>query len=122
MALKSSIEAFLATRIDSIESLEALLLLFGGGSQSLTTRKTAETIGISQEAAERALLALCESGLAELDGTGFRYAPADPKDASTTAELAREYQSRRAEMINAIYTGNLERLRQFADAFRLRKR
>ncbi len=122
MSLSADIEAFLVSRIESVERLEALLLLSENGSSPLTATKVGESIGIEEEAAERALHSLQEDGLLEFDGTAFRYAPADRDVSRIVEDLGREYRNRRTEVINAIYSGNLDRLRRFADAFRLRKK
>ena len=50
----------------------------------------------------------------------YRFAPAQQLAADIDA-LADSYTTRRIEILNAIYSANLIRIRAFADAFKLKK-
>jgi len=121
MALKSPLEAFLATHIDSVETLEILLLL-ARGKALWPTESIAETLGLEADVTAERIEALVASGLVARVGTGCRFSPGREETRELVAELAREYSEHRANVINVIYSANLERLRRFADAFRLRKK
>jgi hypothetical protein len=56
------------------------------------------------------------------DPRTFHYAPASgsPLDAAV-AQLARDYAERRVTIITLIFSKPVDKLRSFADAFRLRK-
>ena len=120
MALTPSLEAFLATRIDSVETLE-LLLLAARGTAVLPAAAAAERLGIDPEVGAAKLEALATGGLLSREEGGFRYAPPDPDVRKLVVDLGRDYAVSRANVINVIYSANLERLRKFADAFRVRK-
>jgi len=121
MALTHRLESFLAAHIDSVEDLE-ILLLVARGTASWSAETAAERLGIDTEVARARLERLAAAGLLSREAGGFRYSPADDDTRRLVAELAREYADRRANVINVIYSANLERLRKFADAFRLRKK
>ena len=121
MALTPRLETFLASHIDSVESLE-LLLLVARGTASWRAEAAAERVGIDRDVAEAKLDSLASAGLLSRDEAGFRYSPGSDEVRKLVLDLAREYTDRRANVINVIYSANLERLRKFADAFRLRKK
>jgi hypothetical protein len=51
----------------------------------------------------------------------FRFEPRTPEVAATVEELARTYAERRVSVIGLIFAKPTEKLRSFADAFRIRK-
>lgn len=51
----------------------------------------------------------------------YQYGPADPATAAAVATLAALYATHRVSIISMIFSKPVDRLRSFADAFRLRK-
>jgi hypothetical protein len=51
----------------------------------------------------------------------FRYAPRTPDLAGAVEELAQAYADRRVSVIGLIFAKPTDKLRSFADAFRIRK-
>ena len=51
----------------------------------------------------------------------FRYAPIPPALDATLVQLAKDYAERRVTVITLIFSKPVDKLRTFADAFRLRK-
>ena len=121
MALTPQIETFLSARIDSVETLEILLLL-ARGKALWSPEDIAETLGLERDDTAERLAALESARLVSRESGGCRFSPADPAVRTLVADLAREYAEHRANVINVIYSANLERLRKFAEAFRLRKK
>ena len=120
MALTPSLESFLAARIASVEELE-ILLPVARGNAVWSPAAAAERLGMTAEVAGANFESLVSSSLVTREAAGFRYRPGDDETREIVSDLAREYAERRANVINVIYSANLERLRKFADAFRLRK-
>jgi hypothetical protein len=122
VGLSPEVQQFLADVIDSVETLELLLLLRRSPDAFWSSEAAAQQLGIRA--------ALSAKKLAQLGGhkllvrgaeTGaYRYAPADDAMRAVVDELAAAYDEQRIVVINAIYSGNVERLRAFSDAFRLK--
>ena len=121
MALTPPIVAFLESHVDSIETLEILLLL-ARGKALWSPEGIAETLGLEPEVTAGRVDALVAAGLVAREGNACRFSPAGEGTRALVGELAREYAEHRANVINVIYSANLDRLRKFADAFRLRKK
>jgi DNA-binding IclR family transcriptional regulator len=121
MALTPPLEVFLAGRIDSVETLEVLLLV-ARGAAPWSAAAAAERLGIDPDVCAAKLDSLASAGLLSRDAGEFRYSPENEDLRKLVAELGREYTDRRANVINVIYSANLDRLRKFAEAFRLRKK
>ncbi|MFO0747874.1 MAG: hypothetical protein U1F43_19750 [Myxococcota bacterium] len=119
--LPPDIEAFLLARIESIEGLEIVLLLAGDANGSDTPEAIAESLGIAPALCRRKLQALVDAGLVVGEAGRFRYRPASPELRAQAEATFEVYSRRRLEVINAIVSSSLQRLRELADAFRLRK-
>jgi hypothetical protein len=107
---------------DSIESVEIVLLLRRSPQTFWAAEAVAEHLHVRPELVRAKLEALRKGGILAMgEQTGaFRYAPADERIGATVDELAAVYTDRRMEVINTIYSANLERLRAFSDAFRVK--
>lgn len=110
--------------VESLVQLEALFLLRRDSQRARDAGDLAKSLYISRD--------MCESQLAGLERSGFvqRTSPPDakfqyrPKDVETDrliGELAALYQERRVAVISRIYSKPVNKVRTFADAFRLRK-
>ena len=120
--LSPSLHDFIARSIDSLESLELLLLLRRSPDTYWAADAAAQQLGIKPEVARKKLMVLRDAGLlAEgAETSAFRYAPADVKTAATIDELAGAYAYQRIHVTNTIFSANLQRLRAFTDAFKLK--
>jgi hypothetical protein len=108
---------------DSAESIEIVLLLRRSPDTFWSPVATAQQLGIREEVARTKMMQLASARLivpAE-HSHAFRYAPADEEMRKRIDELADAYSERRIAVINTIYSANLEKLRTFSDAFRLKK-
>ena len=120
--LSDDSRALIGTVIDSVETLEILLLLRRSPQTYWAAAAVAEQLGMRPETTRTRLEALRHRGLlaAGADTGAYRFAPSDPKVVNGINELADAYADRRISVINAIYAANLERLRAFSDAFRMK--
>lgn len=114
------VRQLLDRHISSVEQLELLFLLHEDASASFTPDAAARRIGTTGHSARIRLVELVGGGLArESDGT-FSYAPG-AHDAAV-ADLRRLYSTHRVRIISRIFDKPPESVRNFADAFRLKKK
>jgi hypothetical protein len=120
--LPQEVRDLIVSDFDSVESVEIVLLLRRSPQTFWAARAVAEQLGIRADIAGAKLDALGRRGILSVGGqTGaFRYAPKDAAVAKAIDALAAAYADRRVSVINTIYSANLERLRAFSDAFRVK--
>ena len=123
MGLSPGPNPLLGDPIDSVEALELLFLLRRSPDTFWTAGAASQKLGIRADLASRKLSRLVEAKLLVRgrDTGAYRYAPATDDWRKLVDDLAAEYEERSIGVINAIYSANLERLRAFSDAFRLKK-
>ena len=122
--ISQEVRALLLERIDSVVQLELLLLLQGSPDRAWTAADVAQQLRIDPSWTTGQLGELVSRGLlapsADVAGA-FRYAPASPQLDLAVVQLARDYAERRVTVITLIFSKPVDKLRTFADAFRLRK-
>jgi DNA-binding transcriptional ArsR family regulator len=115
---------FLDSQIDSIDQLEILRVLAEEPGRERPVADLAGAVQARPDAAAAHLAALSARGLIAskaVDGeTYYRHGPR-PEFAAPLEQLLRLYRERPVTMIKLVYAGANERLRAFADAFKLRK-
>jgi hypothetical protein len=118
------VRRFIAGHINSVESLEILLLLSTWTIREHTTEEVSQTLRTSRESAAARLQELHRSKLlvtVENEGSlRYRFDSASP-EAGVISELEKVYKARRVSVISFIYSNPTDPLRAFSDAFRLRK-
>ncbi len=116
--------AFIASHVESVMQLEVLLLLSGQRGRARTPAELAQDLRIDPAWVEAQLKAMAGKGLLETtDGSppDYRYAPRTPELDAAVADLAKAYADRRVTVIGLIFSKPVDKIRSFADAFRLRK-
>lgn len=118
------VRRFIIEHINSVESLEILLLLSAGTLQEYTAEEVSRTLRTSLESATARLKELHRSKLlvtVENEGSPkYRFDPTNP-GAGIVGDLEKIYKTRRVSVISFIYSNPTDPLRAFSDAFRLRK-
>ena len=123
-ALPPRVQRFLEAHIESIEKLEVLLLLRNQPARIWTAGAVAQELRIMEASASGRLEDLCARGLIVCEaGTPppYRFAPRLSEDSQAVTELAATYAQRRVSVISFIFSKPTDRLKSFADAFRLKK-
>ncbi len=118
------VQRFIATHIDSIEKLEVLLMLRTHADREWTARDVSQELRIAETSAATRLTDLAARRLVTERGgnpTFYRYGPASPEDAQDVAGLQDTYSTRRVSVISFIFSKPLDKVRGFADAFRLKR-
>jgi hypothetical protein len=119
--LRPEVQQLIGDCIDSVEAVEILLLLRRSEAY-WTSDAVATQLGMKPQLAAAKLRALTDGKLLVVgSGSGaFRYAPPTPEARQAIDLLAAAYADQRIHVINAIYSANLEKLRAFSDAFKLK--
>ncbi|MDC0710930.1 hypothetical protein POL68_20830 [Stigmatella sp. ncwal1] len=123
-AIPPRVQRFIATHIDSIEKLEILLLLRAHTSREWNAKAVSLELRITEASAVARLKDLSARRLLMEFGTSpptYRYHPVSAEDAQDIAELQATYSLRRVSVISFIFSKPLDRVRGFADAFRLKR-
>lgn len=113
----------IADHIDSVEQLEILLLLYQHPERSWSAESVARELRVSPMSAGDRLKDMTRAAiLARVPGAEgeYRYAP-ERQMGEAVAGLAAAYSERRVTVINLIFSKPVDKIRTFADAFRLRR-
>jgi hypothetical protein len=124
--LSDEVRALLLGTIESIAELETLLLLHRDATGTWDAAHVAAELRVEPRSAEAQLAALAERGLLRAETQGdarrWRYGPATPELARAVDALAVAYGERRVSVVEFLYSKPaVDKLRVFADAFRLRE-
>lgn len=111
---------FILGHIDSIAQLEALLLLRRNPDETWTTATTARRLYISESEAIGALQHLCASGLLSCSDDYYSFTGQSDEGREMVDRLADAYARHLIPVTNLIH-GKPRRLREFSDAFKIRK-
>jgi predicted transcriptional regulator len=119
------IKDFLGKYITSIEQFEILLLLFRQANKALSVDEVASELGAARPAVEKSLEELQRHGMIQLvDHRLGRYQYVHENDQLTqmVQRLSQLYSTRRVTILNLIFSRHLDRIRAFADSFKLTKK
>jgi hypothetical protein len=117
--LPKPVHNFLLEQIDSLEQLEALLLM-RRDRKAWTPEQVAAELRIQPESARARIQSLAERGILVEEAGAYRYSPREGATDLAISQLASAYAERRVTVINFIATKNLERIRSFAAAFKFK--
>lgn len=122
-SIPENIRRFIVEHINSVESLEILLLLFARPAEELTPEAVSRKLCTSLESAAGQLRELQRARLLVSISTEppkYRFNLESP-EAPLVPQLEKVYRERRVSVISFIYSKPSDPLRAFSDAFRLRK-
>lgn len=128
--LPEAVQRLIGEHIDSVEQLEVLLLLRRQKDRPWCADTVARELRIAAASASERLVDLAHRGMlapSEPDESSpegqecFRYSPANPRLDEAVSALAAAYSERRVSVINLIFSKPTDRIRTFADAFRVRR-
>lgn len=122
--LPEGVRRLIADSIDSVEQLEILLLLLQHPERTWTAETVARELRVSSLSAGDRLEDLTRDALLARvkGGEEYRYAPGSAALDEAVRGLATAYTERRVTVINLIFSKPVDKIRTFADAFRLRKK
>ena len=122
--LSKELKEFIREQIQSVVMLEVLLLLHRNQPRSFRAVETATELGIEEEVSKEQLSALIAIELitqSEGDEPLYWYNPSDASRVTLVNELALAYSRQRIPVLSLILTKRPDRIRLFAEAFRLVK-
>jgi hypothetical protein len=119
--IPAAVQQFVADHIRSIAQLELLLLMHRERQRSWTIADAAKELYTAVSMTEPMLESLRAIGLVSLQGDQYQYAPKSKSLDQTVDDLAQLYQQRRVTIVNLIYSAPVQKLQDFADAFRIRR-
>jgi hypothetical protein len=122
--LPNEVRQFIGRHIISIEQLEVLLLVSGTPDRSWTAEEVFVSVRSSRGSVAARLEELTKQGFLQGEpapNLRYKYAPASRDLASGVDALKKEYQEKRVKVIEAIFSKSEEQIRNFSDAFRLKK-
>jgi len=121
--IPDDVHRFLLTSVPSVPFLEAMLMLRAHADKSWSANDVAQRLFVATSLGEELLAQLGDSGLAtpgDADRT-FRWNPGTPV-AAMADKLAQVYAVNVVDVTELIHSRQERRARQFADAFRLRRK
>jgi hypothetical protein len=118
--IPAELREFLARHVDSIAQLEALLLARSSPNGAWDVPTTAKRLYIGEQEATETLAHLAEHGLLVRQGAGYRFGPQSSELMRLVDVLAHHYARHLIPITNLIHA-KPRRIRQFADAFKLKK-
>ena len=120
-AIPADVRQFALQHIDSIAHMEALLMLWRDPGQPWAADTVATRLYIDVPNAAAVLERLHALGLAQKDGSTYRYGCSSASTHDLVSQLAALYVTHLIPITNLIHSKRDSRIREFADAFKLRK-
>ncbi len=115
------VRTLVATHIQSVEQLEVLLLLHAQQGRAWTAAEVAAELRIDAMSAASRLEDLSARGFLDHAGGTYTFHSIDSAMSRAVTALAEAYRDRRVSLINLIFSKPVDKVRLFADAFKLRK-
>lgn len=122
--LSEEVKKFVTEQINSLEQLEILLLLHSRREKEWTAQQVSDELRLSQASVAIRLADLQKKGLLvakEASAPLYRYAPQKPEIEPIVDSLVKLYPDYRFTVINLIFSKPLDKIKTFANAFKLRK-
>jgi hypothetical protein len=119
--IPETVKRVIAEHIDSVPELEAILLLRRTRDREWTADAAGARLYVSTTVAEHVLAALAARGFFTATSGRFRYAPATAQLEAAVDELAVAYSEQLVTVTHLIHSKPGGSVRQFAEAFDLRK-
>jgi hypothetical protein len=114
------LQIFIVRHIDSIAQIEALLLLRRHAPEKWDLASTSQRLYISEQETLEILENLCADGLLQCEEGIYHFACRTPETEQMVKRLAEAYAENLIAVTNIIH-GKPRRIREFANAFKLRK-
>jgi len=123
-SLPDSVRQLILAKIPSVWQLEILLQLYAARPEFQTVRNLEKALRLDAEPLLEQLESLHAHGLAfktTAPELAFAYAGVSAEQDQAVADLVEAYRTRQVSVISLIHSRPTEKIRTFADAFRLRQ-
>lgn len=122
VSLSERIRSFVLEKVDSVGHLEVLDLMAADPTRTWTADEVSHELRTNSSLASDQLQALVNHQLLiRLEDSRFQFSPMDPKDLTRVTEVLNTFRDRRRVIISLIYSKPAERVKNLADAFKIRK-
>lgn len=118
---ESKIRDFIDHYIDSVEQLEILLLLKESSPKSWTSKEINEKLQSHLDSVKERLEQLCILKLITCQDSRYFYPGEDRVAISKVEAVAQAYRQKRIRVIEMIFSRPKNKLKDFSNAFKLRK-
>ena len=115
---------FFEAKIDSIELVHVLMLLFDRPEERWTIEKISGELRSSESSVAKRVETLVGRGVisrASVEGETVKYVPFDAEMGRTVQEALAYYKTRPYRMVELVFSNRTNTIRSIADAFRFRK-
>ncbi len=120
--LPLDIKSFLIESIDSVAHLEVLLMLFADPNKEWTPEAVSKESRSNMTAATLQLESLVRNGLFKhTDSKKYKFQPINPEMHDLVKRLVGFYHDSPVAVVSCIYEKPVDKLKGFADAFKLKK-
>lgn len=120
--LPEEVKEILTDHIDSVSQLEALMLFFKDPERSWNPESLSRELRSNSTSASRQMSRLASSGfIRHTNGDNYHYSPSSEKLRRSVEKLHDEYAEKQVAVITYIYEKPNDKLKVFADAFKLKK-
>jgi len=119
--IPDDVRRLILERIDSVPELEAILLFHEDPRREWTPEAAGRRLYVSTTVAGHVLGVLCERGFFTPSGDGYRYAPESSQLGEIVDRLAIAYSRHLVAVTQMIHSKPSQNLRDFVEAFRIRK-
>lgn len=113
---------FIRSSIRSVWTLELLILLRRHSPAAMRLEQAARELRGTEALVAKCVPQLEAAGLIALEGETIKFAPASPALQELSALLEMEYRQRPVAVVDAIVSGQNDRLRTLSDAFRFKEK
>ncbi len=123
-AIPADIQRFIATSIDSVPHLEAVLLLRYNAGAEWDAKMLAQQLYLSEKRSGELLESLCAAGFivpSKENPLFYQYGPASSGMAEIIDRLSEAYMKHLVEVHNLIHSKINKQAQQFGDAFKWKK-
>lgn len=121
LVLESQLVDFIRSSIRSVWTLELLVLLRRCSPATMTLEQAARELRGTETLVAKCVPQLEAAGLIVHEGKAVKFAPASPALQELSALLEMEYRERPVAVVDAIVSGQSDRLRALSDAFRFKE-
>ena len=119
------LRSFIQDAIPTVDSAELLVLLSTHADSQYTLPQLIEAMrptAVTEPAVRRYLGTFHERGIVRVHGDdAYQYSPSSPELDAMVRALTRVYNERPVTLVRVIYAPKDEKIRSFADAFRIKK-
>jgi hypothetical protein len=122
--LPRAVRDFVARFLPDVEHLEAFIILQRNPARSWNASDLSAELRIPESSAEAVLERLASDNFLDVKISNeilYRFSPATAEREAASAQCAAVYQRERIAMTNFVMSGTLGPMRDFAEAFRIKK-